>query len=108
MARSVLFTICAIAILVLVVLWLISVASVFLALPSIIVAVINAFASLAFWAGKFFESLWTVGFLVAQNVGAVEMLALAVGVITLTALWVRVVAGPFQQSAQTILVGGSK
>lgn len=105
---AVLLVLAAIAILVFVALWLISVVAVFVATPSVLVAALNAFALLAFWVGKFFESLWTVVFLIAQNVGAVEMLALAVVVITLTAVWVRVVAGPFQLSSQTILVGGRK
>ena len=105
---SVLLVLAAIAILVLVALWLVSVASVFIAAPSVLIAVLNAFASMAFWAGTFFESLWTVAFLIAQNVGAAEMLALAVAVITLTTIWVSVVAGPFQRSSQTIFVGGPK
>jgi hypothetical protein len=105
---SVLLVGAAIAMIVLAALRLISAAEVFIDTPSVLVAVINAFASLAFWGAKFFESLWTVAFLIAQDVGAVEMLALAVAVIGLTAVWVRVVVGPFQLSSQTILVGGRK
>lgn len=105
---SVLLVLAAIAVLGLVAWWFISVASVVVATPSILVAVLNALASVMFWAAKFAELLWTVALIVVQNVGAVEMLALAVAVITLTAIWVRVVTGPLQLSSQSILVGGSK
>ena len=105
---SVLLVGAAVAIIVLAALWLFSAAEVFIDTPSVLVAVIIAFASLAFWGAKFFEALWTVAILIAENVGDVEMLALAVAVIGLTAVWVRVVVGPFQLSSQTILVGGRK
>lgn len=105
---SVLLVLAAIAILGLVAWWFVSVASVFVAAPSILVAVLQACASLAFAAAKFVESLWTVALILAENVGAFEMIALAVAVITLTAIWVRVVAGPFQLASQPIFVGGRK
>lgn len=105
---SVLLVLAAIAVLGLVARWLVSVASVVITTPSILVAVVNACAALMFWAAKFAKLLWTVALIVAQNVGAVELLALAVAVVTLTAIWVRVVSGPLQLSSQSILVGGSK
>jgi uncharacterized membrane protein len=108
MIGSVLLVLAAIAILGLVAWWLVSIASVFVTAPTVLVAVLNVCASMAFWVAKFFESLWAVALIITQNVGAVEMLALAIGVITLTAIWVRVVAGPLQLSSRSILVGGSK
>ena len=105
---SVLLVGAAVAILTLGVLWCISAAEFFLTMPNVLVATVDALASLAFWSALFFESLWSVALLIAQNVGAVEMLALAVTVMGLTVLWVRVVAGPFQLSSQTILTGGRK
>jgi uncharacterized membrane protein len=108
MIGSVLLILAAIAVLGLVAWWLVSIASVFVTAPTVLVAVLNVCASMAFWVAKFFESLWAVALIITQNVGAVEMLALAIGVITLTAIWVRVVAGPLQLSSRSILVGGSK
>jgi hypothetical protein len=108
MIGSVLLILTAIAVLGLVAWWLVSIASVFVTAPTVLVAVLNVCASMAFWVAKFFESLWAVALIITQNVGAVEMLALAIGVITLTAIWVRVVAGPLQLSSRSILVGGSK
>jgi uncharacterized membrane protein len=108
MIGSVLLILAAIAVLGLVAWWLVSIASVFVTAPTVLVAMLNVCASMAFWVAKFFESLWAVALIITQNVGAVEMLALAIGVITLTAIWVRVVAGPLQLSSRSILVGGSK
>ena len=108
MIGSALLVLAATAILALAVLWFASVASVFIAAPGILAAVVNALAVMVFWATQLVESLWTVAFILAQNVGAVEMLALAVAVTLLTAAWVRVVAGPLRLSSQPILVGGRK
>ena len=51
------------------------------------------------------EALWISVTVVSANIGAVHMLAYALGVFVLTLLWVRVVAGS-SQHLLTLTVGG--
>jgi uncharacterized membrane protein len=87
--------------------WLFSWVAVFVTTPQLIVSVINALATVAFWAGVALNGLGTAVSLVAQSVGVPQMLSLAMIVCVLTMLWLRVVVGS-SLSSQTLTVGGSK
>jgi hypothetical protein len=87
--------------------WLFSWVAVFVTTPQLIVSVINALATVAFWAGVALNGLGTAVALVAQSVGVPQMLSLAMIVCVLMMLWLRVVVGS-SLSSQTLTVGGSK
>lgn len=82
--------------------------AVFVRTPSVIVSVIDACATLAFWSLRFGEMLWTAASVIAASVGAVQMLGLAISVFALTLVWVRVVAGSFRLAPLESNVGGLK
>jgi uncharacterized membrane protein len=108
MLGSALLVIVAVVILALVAWWFIAMLSTFVSAPSVIVAVLNALATLMLWVSKFFEMMWTAASVVAQSIDPVSILGLAVAVFAVTLVWVRLVIGPFQPSSNTLLVGGPK
>ena len=102
---SALLVIAAIAILSAIVWWIASWVSVFVTTPQLLVALINAFVTLAFWTTKFAQVVWDVALTVADKSGAL-MPVLALVAFALTIVWVRVVAGPFRRIPQKQIVGG--
>ena len=66
--------------------------------PQLIVILLNAFATLTFWASKVFEAFWIAAMVIAENLDAMPMALCAAVVFALTMLWVRVVTGSFQFS----------
>jgi hypothetical protein len=103
---SALLVIAAIIILALVALWLVSWVAVLVSMPQLAVAVLGALATLAFWVGVALNACWVAVGAIAENIGAVQMVVLALVVFALTMVWMRVVVGPFQFSSHTISVGG--
>ena len=103
---SALLAVFALAVLMLIAWWVLSWVAAVVSIPQVLVVILNTSATCAFWASKMAEALWVVLLIVAENVGFIQMLALGVGVLALTMLWVRVVIGPFQRSSQTFYAGG--
>jgi hypothetical protein len=103
---SALLIVFALIVIALIVVWLASWVAVFVTTPQLIVSLLNAFATVAFWVGVALNGLSVAASVVAENVGVPQMLSLAVIVGALTMLWLRIVAGS-SFSSQTIL-GGSR
>lgn len=107
MIGSALLVVAAIIIVALIVLWLVSWVAVFVAMPQVIVSVVDVCVTLAFWLGVALDACLVVARAFAENISAMSMLVLAVTVCALTTLWLRVVVGP-SFASQTIHVGGSR
>jgi len=103
---SALLIVFAVVVIALIVVWLASWVAVFVTTPQLIVSLVNAFATVAFWIGVALKGVGVAVSAVAENIGAPQMLSLAVIVGALTLLWLRIVAGSTLTS-QTIL-GGSR
>lgn len=72
--------------------------------PQTLVALLNAFETLAFWLGVIFNALWIAANAIAANLDPPQMLIGASAVFAVTMFWVRVVTGSFQLSSN--YVGG--
>lgn len=107
MIGSALLVVAAIIIVALIVLWLVSWVAVIVATPQAIVSVLDACGTLAFWLGVALNAFGVAVVAVADSIGTMTMITLAVTVCALTGLWLRVVAGP-SFASQTIHVGGSR
>ena len=96
----------ALSVLALILWWLASWVAVLVSMPQLIVSLINAFATVAFWAGIALNGLSVAVSVVAENIGLPQMLSLAAVVCALTVLWLRIVSGS-TLTFQTI-IGGSR
>ena len=97
----------ALIVLALIALWLVSWLAVFITTPELIVAMLNALGTVAFWIGVAMNGVTDAVGVIARNVGIPQMLSLAVTVSALTMLWLRVVVGS-SFASQTINLGGSQ
>lgn len=85
-------------------LWIAAWINVLLASPSALLATAQTILPLI---GGFVEALWVAAAAILRAVDSVQMLAYAVIVLALTAIWARVVTGP-SKFALTLSVGGQR
>jgi hypothetical protein len=78
-----------------------------MARPEAISPMVMAFATLFDGWARLIEGLWIAITVIAQNLGELPILVYACVVLAMTALWVRVVTGPFQRPL-IIRLGGSR
>jgi len=76
--------------------------------PHVLVAMLETFAMLAFWARALFDAVWVAATAAVQAIGSVPVCAFAVAVLAFALLWARVVSGSFQRFPSIAHVGGSK
>ena len=89
----------------LIALWIGSWVVVFVTMPQLFVAIVSAFATVAFWCGVALNGVGAAVAVIAENIGVAQMGGLALTVIALTAVWVRVVVGS-SFSSRSMTVGG--
>jgi hypothetical protein len=104
-AGSALLVATAVATLGLIAWWLVSWIGAFVAMPQLIIVIIDAFATLAFWTATLAEVIWNLALILVDDSG-VPMFSLALLVLALTIVWVRVVTGSLQPIPQKQNVGG--
>ncbi len=61
--------------------------------PEVLELVVSALAAALFWLGAFAGALWIAVGTILANIGEVTMLVYALGVLTLTMVWLRVATG---------------
>lgn len=107
MIGSALLVAFALMVLALIALWLFSWIAVFVTTPQLIVSLLNAVSTILFWSGVLMGAVSDVVQAIAGTIGIPQMFGLAMTVCALTAVWLRVVAGPSFSSHVTNMGGSS-
>lgn len=107
MIGSALLVVFALIVLALLVLWLVSWIAVFVTTPQLIVSLLNTLGTILFWGGVAMNGVTDAAGIISRNIGLPQLFGLAMTVCALTALWLRVVAGPSFSSHATNMGGSS-
>jgi len=97
----------ALIVLALIAFWLFSWIVVLVTMPQLIVSLLNAVGTILFWSGVVIGAVSDTAEAFASNIGIPQMFGLAMTVCALTAVWLRVVAGPSFSSHMTNMGGSS-